>query len=267
MDRGNFGSPRASRWSSGFPRTSEVSDTDSLNAQELFRWLSDVAQLSEGDIDALRCCSDLPHARMAEQIYRHFLEFKAIRERLGIGSEEQLAQRTNMVEKYLAWCMNLKRDSTDSYVRYLDHVAAVHQRGPDPVPSLHLLAGLATAQDIILQHVCEHIEDRDQLRQSACAVSKLMWIQAAFFIRHATRGRQAGHGPRSFLRRFSVLWATLTARRLAAALVARALPRSFRASTAAASLRAGLAWRLVDVAVAAAGSVLWSALQRDAWMR
>merc|ERR1712007_51825 len=104
-------------------------------------------------IDNLAPCRDLPRASMAEQAYGRFLEFDAIRAHLRLSNDEQLAQRLNMVDKYMHWCLNLRKGSIDRYVSYLDSVAAAHQRGLSRIPCLHLLMGLAITHDVILRRL------------------------------------------------------------------------------------------------------------------
>lgn len=231
-------------WSSGFPRSAEARDPDGLSPLELFKWLAAAVDLSEEDIDSLQPCRSLSHIEMAKQVYSRLLEFAAIRIHLRTSTEAQVAQRMQMLEKYLAWCMKLQRGSTDSYVSYLDRVARVHQRGRNRVPCTQLLVGLAIAQDVFLRHLCASIRDEDRLQRSACAVSKLMWIQAVFFVRHARRAGRGRQG-RLFWSCLLALWAALACSRRLTAWGGRRAPAV-----------------LVDLAVATAGSTLALELAR-----
>lgn len=126
---------------------------------------------------------------MAREVYSRLMEFKGIRLHLRVHSDEQLEQRKRMLEKYLFWCMNMRRGSAQTYVSYLDHVAGLHQTGRNRIPATHLLAGLAIAQDTFMRHLCANNLDKAQLQRSACAVSKIMWIQAIFFVKHVHQTR------------------------------------------------------------------------------
>mmetsp|Transcript_36096 Transcript_36096/g.103798 ORF Transcript_36096/g.103798 Transcript_36096/m.103798 type:complete len:181 (+) Transcript_36096:72-614(+) len=158
---------------------------------------------------------------MAGQVYHRLLEFRALRRHLAIGSEAVKRRREQMLEQYLAWCMKLQRDSPESYVSYLDHVASVHNRGRHRVPCSHLLIGLAITQDVFIRHLCASTADKEDLQRSACAVSKIIWIQAVFFARHCGRARPRGQFWRSALTLLAVLAAY---RRLLASATCRRLP-------------------------------------------
>lgn len=190
LANGEYGEPVQERWASGFFKATSIKEPESLNAQDLFRWLSDVLQLSEDDIDRLLPCRDLPQATMSEHIYGRFVEFRAMRTHLQLTGETDLGHRKEMMRKYLTWFLNLRRGSTESYVGYLDKVGAVHQKGSRDVPCIQLFAGLGVTQDVVLRNLCKQIHDREKLCGTISSVSKLMWIQAVFFARHTLLGRR-----------------------------------------------------------------------------
>lgn len=216
-------------WASGFSRAPQRGvEIDDLGALELFRWLSDALGLGEADIDAMQACEGLPHKGMAEQVYARLMESPAIRARLKIDDGNAgatdggscLARRKLMVQKYLAWLLNLKREPLESYANHLDHVASLHNSATTMVPRTLLLTGLAVTHDVILRHVREGIEDKEQFERVVLAVSKLMWIQAVFFLRHSTRTAQSM--PAKRLPRWTwlgLLWAMLSLWRCSSATI------------------------------------------------
>mmetsp|Transcript_104143 Transcript_104143/g.334026 ORF Transcript_104143/g.334026 Transcript_104143/m.334026 type:complete len:282 (+) Transcript_104143:146-991(+) len=215
-------------WASGFSRAPQHGvEIDDLGPLELFRWLSEALGLGEADIDAMHACEGLPHEGMAEQIYVRLMENPAIRARLKIDDADGgaanggcLARRKSMLQKYLAWLLNLKREPLESYASRLDHVASLHNSATLMVPRTHLLTGLAVTHDVILRHVCAGIEDKEQSERVVLAVSKLMWIQAVFFLRHSTRTAQSM--PAKRLPRWTwlaLLWAMLSLWRCSSATI------------------------------------------------
>jgi len=238
LNPSGLGKPERCPWLSGFSRASQAEDIESLSPPDFFKWLADVLQLSEGDIDVLQACHDLPHTIMAEHIYSRFLECKAIRLHLQLATNSEITARKQMVQKYLAWLLSLRGKPADTYVRYIDHIASLHQRKHINVPSTQLLAGLGVTHDIIMQHVCDHVEDKQQLHGVARAVSKLMWIQAAFFFRHSSHDRPM-RVPLSKPRCLLVLWLILCSRRFLARVsggLVRALILDFAAALAGSAL-------------------------------
>jgi len=218
LANGEYGEPVQERWASGFFKATSIKEPESLNAQDLFRWLSDVLQLSEDDIDRLLPCRDLPQATMSEHIYGRFVEFRAMRTHLQLTGETDLGHRKEMMRKYLTWFLNLRRGSTESYVGYLDKVGAVHQKGSRDVPCIQLFAGLGVTQDVVLRNLCKQIHDREKLCGTISSVSKLMWIQAVFFARHTLLGRRR---LQPIWKGLAVLFASLAASRCSASLLRR----------------------------------------------
>lgn len=178
-------SPSAdTRWASGFHKGMDAHEPEHMSAEGLFRWAGEVLELGEDDIEAMRRCEDLQHDGMADQVYSRLVEFKAIRAKLRIEDPDMFAQRKLMLQKYLAWLLHLKLQPIESYVKYMDSVASLHQSSRASVPHLELASGLGVAHDVVIRHLCKTIEDRASLEATIRAVTKIIWIQAVFFLRH-----------------------------------------------------------------------------------